>query len=108
MIKIAIDAMGGDYAPAEQVKGAVLALEKQKDLYLYLCGDKDAVAQELAKYTYDKDRVEIVPTTEIITNDEEPAKAVKAKNKLRLKQKKLRTSPFTIDLRILKVYNRQR
>ena len=79
MIKIAIDAMGGDYAPAEQVKGAVLALEKQKDLYLYLCGDKDAVAQELAKYTYDKDRVEIVPTTEIITNDEEPAKAVKTK-----------------------------
>ena len=79
MIRIAIDAMGGDYAPYEQVKGAVAALEKQKDLFLYLCGDQDAVSQELAKYTYDKDRVEIVHTTEIITNDEEPAKAVKAK-----------------------------
>ena len=79
MIKIAIDAMGGDYAPEQQVKGATIALAKQKDLFLYLCGDKDAVEAELAKYKYDKSRVEIVPTTEIITNEEEPAKAVKTK-----------------------------
>lgn len=79
MIKIAIDAMGGDYAPGQQVKGATIALAKQKDLFLYLCGDKDAVEAELAKYKYDKSRVEIVPTTEIITNEEEPAKAVKSK-----------------------------
>ena len=79
MIKIAIDAMGGDYAPEQQVKGATIALAKQKDLFLYLCGDKDAVEAELAKYKYDKSRVEIVPTTEIITNEEEPAKAVKSK-----------------------------
>ena len=79
MIRIAVDAMGGDYAPEQQVKGAVLALEQQKDLYLYLCGDQSAVEAELAKYKYDKSRVEIVPTTEIITNEEEPAKAVKTK-----------------------------
>ena len=79
MIKIAVDVMGGDYAPEQQVKGAVLALEQQKDLYLYLCGDKAAVERELAKYKYDSSRVEIIHTTEIITNEEEPAKAVKAK-----------------------------
>ena len=79
MIKIAVDAMGGDYAPEQQVKGAVLALEKQKDLFLYLCGDQAAVEAELAKYKYDRSRVEIVHTTEIITNEEEPAKAVKSK-----------------------------
>lgn len=79
MVRIAIDAMGGDYAPQEQVKGAVLALEKQKDLFVYLCGDEQAVKAELSKYTYDESRVEIVHTTEIITNEEEPAKAVKAK-----------------------------
>ena len=79
MIKIAVDAMGGDYAPEQQVKGAVLALEKDKDLFVYLCGDETAVKAELAKYSYDASRVEIVHTTEIITNDEEPAKAVKAK-----------------------------
>ena len=79
MIKIAVDAMGGDYAPQEQVKGAVVALERDQDLFVYLCGDKTAVETELAKYKYDKSRVEIVHTTEIITNEEEPAKAVKAK-----------------------------
>ena len=79
MIRIAIDAMGGDYAPQEQVKGAVRALEQDKDLFVYLCGDQTAVENELAKYKYDKSRVEIVHTTQIITNEEEPAKAVKAK-----------------------------
>ena len=79
MIRIAVDAMGGDFAPEQQVKGAVLALEKQKDLFVYLCGDRQAVEAELAKYKYDANRVEVVHTTEIITNDEEPAKAVKAK-----------------------------
>lgn len=79
MVKIAIDAMGGDFAPAEQVKGCVDALKKDKDLFLYLCGDESAVKAELAKYDYDASRVEIVPTTEIITNEEEPAKAVKMK-----------------------------
>lgn len=79
MIKIAIDAMGGDFAPEQQVKGAVLALEKDQDLFVYLCGDETAVKAELAKYKYDESRVEIVHTTEIITNEEEPAKAVKTK-----------------------------
>ena len=40
MIKIAVDAMGGDYAPFEQVKGSVEAVQKDKELFLYLCGDK--------------------------------------------------------------------
>ncbi len=79
MIKIAVDAMGGDYAPFEQVKGSVWALQKDKDLFLYLCGDKAMIETELAKYEYDKTRIEIVPTTEIITNDEVPTKAVKTK-----------------------------
>lgn len=79
MVKIAVDVMGGDFAPAQQVKGCVLALEKDKDLFLYLCGDETQVNEELKKYKYDKSRVKVVHTTEIITNEEEPAKAVKAK-----------------------------
>ncbi|MBQ8319842.1 MAG: phosphate acyltransferase PlsX [Clostridia bacterium] len=79
MIKIAVDAMGGDYAPFEQVKGSVLAVQKDKDVFLYLCGDKTALETELAKYDYDKSRIEIVPTTEVITNEEVPTKAVKTK-----------------------------
>jgi glycerol-3-phosphate acyltransferase PlsX len=79
MIKIAVDGMGGDFAPYEQVKGVVGALNRDKDIYLYLCGDEKLLTEELAKYTYDKSRLEIVPTTEVITMEEEPAKAVKAK-----------------------------
>ena len=79
MIKIAVDAMGGDYAPFEQVKGSVEAVQKDKELFLYLCGDKAMLETELAEYSYDTSRIEIVPTTEVITNDEVPTKAVKTK-----------------------------
>ncbi len=79
MIRIAVDAMGGDFAPYEQVKGAVEALNNDKELYLLLCGDETLVKEELAKYSYDETRLEIVPTTQVITMEEEPAKAVKTK-----------------------------
>ncbi len=79
MIKIIIDAMGGDYAPEQQVKGAVEALEGDKDFSAILVGDEGKVRAELAKYKYDASRVEIVPTTEVITNDDVPTKAVKTK-----------------------------
>ena len=79
MIKIVIDAMGGDYAPEQQVKGSVEALKKDKELSLILCGDETMLNTELAKYDYDKSRIEIVPTTEVITMDDIPTKAVKTK-----------------------------
>lgn len=79
MIKIAIDAMGGDFAPKEQVKGAVLALEKEKDFIVVLCGDEKKIAEELSQYEYDKSRVEIVHAPEVITNDDIPTKAVRTK-----------------------------
>ncbi len=79
MTKIIIDAMGGDYAPAEQVLGCVNALKKDKDLYLILCGDETLVKAELAKYSYDSSRLEIVHTSETIGMEEIPTKAVKTK-----------------------------
>jgi glycerol-3-phosphate acyltransferase PlsX len=79
MVRIAIDAMGGDFAPQEQVKGTVKAINEDKDLSVILCGDETQLKAELAKYSYDASRVEIVHTTEIITMEEEPAKAVKTK-----------------------------
>ncbi len=79
MIKIAVDVMGGDFAPYEQVKGVVEALKRDKDISLLLCGDETQVKAELAKYEYDASRVEIVHTTQVITMEEEPAKAVKTK-----------------------------
>lgn len=79
MTKIVVDVMGGDFAPAQQVEGCVRALNKDKDLYLILCGDQTQVENELSKYTYDRSRVEIVHTTETITMEEIPTKAVKTK-----------------------------
>ncbi len=79
MTKIIVDAMGGDFAPVEQVKGCVNALNNDKELSLILCGDESALKAELAKYSYDEARLEIVPTTETIGMEEIPTKAVKTK-----------------------------
>ena len=79
MVKIAIDAMGGDFAPREQVLGAVAALNKDKDLSVILCGDETQIKAVLSECKYDESRVEIVHTTEVITMEESPAMAVKTK-----------------------------
>lgn len=79
MTKIVIDAMGGDFAPEQQVLGSIDALNKDKDLYLILCGDEPQIKAVLADKKYDKNRLEIVHTTEVITMDDTPTKAVKTK-----------------------------
>ena len=62
MIKLAIDAMGGDFAPVEIVKGCDLALEKFKDIELVLYGDENQIKPLLKA----KERVSIVHTTQVI------------------------------------------
>lgn len=79
MVKIVVDAMGGDFAPTEQVKGAVKALEEDKELSVILVGDEPQIKAILAGCKYDASRVEIVHTTETITMEEVPTKAVKTK-----------------------------
>ena len=79
MTKIVVDAMGGDFAPKQQVLGAVQALNNDQDLYLILTGDQAQIEAELAPLTYDKSRLEIVHTTETISMEEVPTKAVKTK-----------------------------
>lgn len=76
--KIVVDAMGGDYSPEEIVKGAVEAAQKT-DVNLILVGREDAVKSELEKYTYPKERIEILNATEVIGVDEAPTIALKRK-----------------------------
>ena len=52
MIKVAVDAMGGDYAPGEMVAGAVDAVNTQPGIQVILVGKEDVVNAELSKYTY--------------------------------------------------------
>lgn len=79
MTRIIVDAMGGDFAPQQQVLGCVDALKKDKDLYLILCGDETQIKAELANCKYDASRLEIIHTTESIGMEEIPTKAVKTK-----------------------------
>ena len=54
MIKIVVDAMGGDNAPAAQVQGAVEAVNERKDIQVVLVGKEDVIKKELEKYTYNR------------------------------------------------------
>jgi len=79
LIRVAVDAMGGDNAPAEIVKGAVEALKASNDLKVILVGQEEAVQQELSKYQYDTSRMEVVNATEIIEMAEPPVQAIRTK-----------------------------
>ena len=79
LVKVALDAMGGDNAPAEIVKGAVEALNENDKLKVYTVGDENAIKAELTKYTYDTSRLEIVHTTEVIETAEPPVMAIRKK-----------------------------
>lgn len=78
-IKIAVDAMGGDNAPQEIVKGAVDAVNQRKDIFVYLVGQQDAVEEELKKYTYPAEQISIVHAEEVIETAEPPVMAIRKK-----------------------------
>lgn len=77
--RVAVDAMGGDNAPTELVKGAVEAVNESKKIKVYLTGKEDIIKEELSKYTYDTDRIEIVNATEVIETAEPPVMAIRKK-----------------------------
>ena len=78
-VRVAVDAMGGDNAPGEIVKGAVQAVQAEKDIKVFLVGRQDAVNAELAKYTYDKEKIEVVHAEEVIEMAEPPVNAIRKK-----------------------------
>jgi len=75
---IALDAMGGDNAPAAIIAGAIAALANPK-ISLMLVGQEDAINSELSKYDYDKSRISIVNAASVIENDDNPVSAIKRK-----------------------------
>ena len=80
MLKIGLDAMGGDFAPEAAVKGAVMAsAEIGADSKIVLFGDKERIEAILAGENCPADRFEIVPTTEVIEMGDHPAKAFQQK-----------------------------
>ena len=77
-IFIALDAMGGDNAPKEIIKGAVEALADDR-VNILLVGKKETIEQELSAYKYNAGRVEIINASEVIENDEQPTYAIRRK-----------------------------
>ena len=79
MTRVAVDAMGGDNAPVEIVKGAVDAVNANQKIKVYLTGKEDVVKAELSKYTYDTERIEVVNADEVIETAEPPVLAIRKK-----------------------------
>ncbi|WP_027399256.1 phosphate acyltransferase PlsX [Anaerovorax odorimutans] len=77
-MKIVLDGMGGDNAPAEIVKGAVEASKQITD-EIILVGNEKKLQAELKKYNYNKANISIVHASDVITNDDAPVKAVRTK-----------------------------
>ncbi|UQS86635.1 phosphate acyltransferase PlsX [Nicoliella spurrieriana] len=74
-MKIAVDAMGGDYAPTEVVKGVEMARDRYSDMHFQLYGPKDQVEPLIAN----NERITVIHTEQVIEMGEEPVRAVKKK-----------------------------
>lgn len=79
IVKVAVDAMGGDNAPGEIVKGAVEAVNASDKVKVYLVGVQEQIKRELASYTYDENRVEVIHAPELIETAEPPVLAIRKK-----------------------------
>ena len=79
MVNVAVDAMGGDNAPVEIVKGAIEAVNTNKEIKIFLVGKEVVIKEELAQYTYDISQVEIVHASEVIETAEPPVMAIRKK-----------------------------
>jgi glycerol-3-phosphate acyltransferase PlsX len=78
-VRVAVDAMGGDYAPEEIVKGAVLAAQKD-DVEIFLVGSTNILEKELAKYKLSHNSaIHLAEASEVIKEGESPVAAVRHK-----------------------------
>ena len=79
-MRIALDAMGGDYAPKNTIEGAALALKALPEIgKLVLVGNTSAVEAELQRVGCQDSRIEILHTTEVVDMSESAARAVRQK-----------------------------
>lgn len=77
-MRIALDGMGGDFAPLEAVKGAILAV-KEYGVDVTITGPIELIEAELSKYDYDKEKIDVLDAREVITLNESPVMAIRRK-----------------------------
>ena len=77
-MRIILDGMGGDNAPGEIVKGAVDA-SMLIDHEICIVGDHEKISDELSAYEYDEEKIAILHASEVIENEDSPAKSIRKK-----------------------------
>lgn len=78
-MRIVLDAMGGDHAPAAPVAGAILAIKDYPEVHIILVGKEEKIQAELDKFDYLQEQITVVNATEIIDMDDAPASAIRKK-----------------------------
>ena len=79
LVNVAVDAMGGDNAPGEIIKGAIDAINEDKRVKVFLVGREPVIREELKQYTYDAQQLEVVHAQEVIETAEPPVNAIRTK-----------------------------
>lgn len=79
MVRVVVDAMGGDNAPQAPIQGAVEAVNASKDVCVYLVGQQDVINKELANLAYPAEQIKVIHASEIIETAEPPVKAIRGK-----------------------------
>ncbi len=79
LVRVAVDAMGGDNAPQAVVNGAVDAVRERKEIFVYLVGKQEMIEKELSRYSYPTDRIQVVHASEVIEMAESPTSAIRRK-----------------------------
>ena len=80
-IKVAVDAMGGDFAPLNDVSGAIIAAEEKKDsLEIILVGKENLINEELKKHKIGLSNISVVNAADVITMHDSPTDSLKTKS----------------------------
>ena len=79
MIRVALDALGGDFAPDVVVEGAVNAVNKNPNVHVVLCGPEAVVKEKLAKLGYAGQGISVVDAPDPVAMDEHPVQVLKKK-----------------------------
>lgn len=79
MFKVVVDAFGGDNAPKEIVKGAVLAANENADIFITLVGKENEIEELLKENNFTGNNIEILHASEVIDNNEQPTLAIRKK-----------------------------
>ena len=77
MVRVALDAMGGDLGVTEVVAGAAKLSREERPVRIFLVGDEDAINAALAEHRYDPRWIQIVPATGVVAMDAKPRAALK-------------------------------